>query len=115
MNIAIEPSTGKKASKWRSIALTLTDKGKLTFCYEVVYDGDAKYPNDAKGYEEMDVTKVGNFGLPILMSGNFYHCATGQKPVYSGKTIFVRSSHKNRIVLDDLPDFASDIVVEATK
>lgn len=110
INISIEPSTGKKAAKWRSIALTLTDKGKLEFCYEVTYDGDPKYPDEAVGYEEMDVTKSWAFGLPILMSGNFYHCAAGQKPVYSGNTIFVRSSHKNRVTLDDLPDYAANII-----
>lgn len=105
IRIAIVPSPGNDFVNWGSIATALNDDGSLKFAYWVVYNDPRKFPDQARGYEEMKVLKRIH-KKPILMSGFFSHCAEGQSPVYRGKTIFVRKGYENLIFDQDLPEFA---------
>jgi len=75
--------------------------------------GTEEFPDSAIGYEEMEVVKYDSKSKkPILMSGVFYHCASGKKPVYRGNTIFIRASHQDLITENDLPAYARNILPE---
>lgn len=114
LNIKITPSPGSGYVKWGSIAIDITENKTLLYAYEVTYQGDERLKDKALGYEEMDIIKTCSIKdkHPILMSGSFYHCATGKRPIYRGNTIFVRANYANLINKDDLPGFATGIYKE---
>jgi len=91
LSIKIVPSTGESFVNWGSLALELPDQDTLRYAYWVSYSDRTKFPEDAVGYEEMRVTARDKRNRPIEMTGNFYHCARGQTPVYSGSVKFTRT------------------------
>ena len=53
-----------------------------------------------KGYEELSVCQrkpPNKSGKPILLFGNFAHCASGQLIVYRGTAVFCSSKHLSEI------------------
>jgi len=104
--IAITSSTGEDFT-WNSLAINLIECDhviELRFAYEVDYQSKYNFASSSKGLEIMKVIKSdsekGN--MPIAMSGEFYHCATGKKPIFRGKTVFIREGYLNQHVINSL-------------
>ncbi|WP_349027675.1 hypothetical protein [Methyloglobulus sp.] len=90
LSIKISPSTSESYVNWGSLALELEGGDTLRYAYWVNYSDSSKFPEKAKGYEEMKVTNRGEKDRPIQMTGEFHHCAQGMSPVYSGTVMFKR-------------------------
>jgi len=98
LEIKIQSSTGKDFVNWGSNAANLTSDGTLKFAYEVRYGNEQKLSKKgATGYEEMSIIQKNKKGQPILLSGNFSHCADGTKPIYRGKTLFFKKEFLGEI------------------
>jgi len=107
LHISIKPSKGASFTNWGSIAATIDSNANMKFLYWVNYSEDAKFPNSANGYERLSATMFEGEkrkGMPILLTGNFGHCTGAGKPIYSGKTIFIRKGYENCIRINDLPE-----------
>ncbi|MEI6348890.1 MAG: hypothetical protein WCP69_13165 [Bacteroidota bacterium] len=120
LTIKIEGSKGDDYVGWKSIAMNIDEEGILKFVYEVDYEKKSKaegcnLTGTSIGYEYMRPVKRGFLGLPILLSGKFYHCATDKKPIYSGSTIFVRQNHLDKISESDLPGFGKTFIEDIKK
>lgn len=87
---AIAPQTGVGYVNWGSLAINLADKDTVQYAYWVKYNDQKRFPEKAIGYEEMKVIERDSKGRPQVLSGDFYHCAQGSEPVYSGNVIFRR-------------------------
>jgi len=90
LSIKISPTTSEEYVNWGSLALELSSGDTLKYAYWVNYSNPQKFPERAKGYEEMKVTKRGKRNRPIEMTGEFFHCAQGMSPIYSGDVKFNR-------------------------
>ncbi len=109
LHIAIQPSKGESYATWGSTAVYLKDDSTIDFLYWVNYSDSSKFPSTITGQETLSATKFTEKerkGLPILLTGGFYHCAGKEKPIYSGHTIFVRKGYENKITVNDLPAYA---------
>ena len=40
---------------------------------------------------------------PIILSGEFYHCANGNKPIFRGKTVFIKEGFFNEENINFMP------------
>lgn len=110
-DLSIQPSKGSSYSRWGSIAVRLEDDSTIDFLYWVKYTDKGKFPTDVTGQETLSATKFvkkEREGLPILLTGGFYHCAGREKPIYSGDTLFIRKGYEHLITKDDLPGFAKN-------
>ena len=92
LSIRIAPTTSTGFVNWGSLALEVAEGDTLRYAYWVNYSQSNLFPERAKGYEEMKVTKRDEKGRPILMTGEFFHCVQGLGPVYSGTVEFRRKS-----------------------
>ena len=109
LHISIKPSIGTSFTNWGSIAATIDSNANLKYLYWVNYGEDTKFPNSANGYEHLSATMFkgeSRKGIPILLTGSFGHCTGAEKPIYSGKTVFIRKGYENCIRKKDLPEFA---------
>lgn len=88
--LKIAPTEGNDYVNWGSLALQLVDKDTIIYAYWVKYGLSEKFPEEARGLEEMHVTGRDEKGRPIKMTGTFAHCPEGQEPVYSGTVEFRR-------------------------
>ncbi len=114
LTIKIDGSLGNDYAGWKSIAMDIDEEGILKFVYQVDYEEKSKDDKSligtSIGYEYMRPVKRGFLGIPILLSGKFYHCATDKKPIYSGSTIFVRQNYFDKISEPDLPGFGKEFI-----
>jgi hypothetical protein len=90
VSLKIAPTEGNDYTNWGSLALQLVDKDTIIYAYWVKYGKSDKFPEQARGLEEMHVTERDNKGRPVKMTGTFAHCPEGQEPVYSGTVEFWR-------------------------
>ena len=91
LHFAIAPQPGDAFVNWGSLAINLADKDTVQYAYWVKYRDPSKFPDKAIGYEEMKVIERDKKKKPQALSGEFYHCAQGLEPVYSGSVIFRRA------------------------
>jgi hypothetical protein len=91
LSTEISPTTSESYVNWGSLALEIADGNTLRYAYWVNYSNQKNFPDRATGYEEMKVTGRGGRGRPQEMTGEFFHCAQGIVPVYSGDVKFERS------------------------
>lgn len=109
LHISIKPSKGASFTNWGSIAATIDSDTNMKYLYWVNYSEDAKFPNSANGYEHLSATMFkgkSRNSIPILLTGNFGHCTGAEKPIYSGRTVFIRKGYEKCIRMNDLPEFA---------
>jgi len=114
LHISIKPSKGASFTNWGSIAATIDSDTNMKFLYWVNYGEDAKFPNSANGYEHLSATMFkgeSRKGIPIMLTGNFGHCTGAEKPIYSGRTVFIRKGYENCIRMNDLPKFARNSAI----
>jgi hypothetical protein len=65
----------------------------VRYAYQVVYGpSSGLFPPEAIGYETLSVLNPVDGTRPVQLRGSFYHCARGQRPVYSGSVAFTRES-----------------------
>jgi len=97
LNIELSPTESDVFKNWGSLAVNLSDEYTIQYAYWVNYADTTLFPSKAKGYEELKVVNSTNptSKKPMKLTGVFYHCAEGQKPVYSGSVDFDRSTFKN--------------------
>lgn len=111
LGVRISPSKGVSFARWGSIAASLDCRGDLEFVYRVNYDGSPLFPGFAFGYEHLAPTmheKGNRKGRPVLLTGEFGHCAGFQKPIYSGLTVFVRKGFEHLVKFNELPLYARE-------
>jgi hypothetical protein len=89
LSLRIAPTEAPEFVNWGSLALELAEGDTLRYAYWVNYK-DPRFPEKAKGYEEMKVIKYDGGMRPLVMTGEFFHCAQGSAPVYSGIVTFTR-------------------------
>ncbi len=105
-SMALISSTGEDFI-WNSLAVNLVEVDgtiEWRFAYEANYHSEFRFPNSSKGlgiakvikYDDEDTLK------PIVMSGVFYHCAMGYKPIFRGKTVFVRAGFLKEQLINSL-------------
>lgn len=92
LSLRIAPSSGAGFVHWGSLALDLAEGNTLRYAYWVNYADKSRFPEKAKGYEEMKVTRYDGKRRPNVMTGEFFHCAQGMIPVYSGTVTFSRKT-----------------------
>ncbi len=111
LSIKIATSEGSDYVNWGSLAAELSGDNDFRFAYEVRYSNEGKFKKrGAMGYEKMSISQRNKKGQPILLSGDFSHCADGTKPIYRGKTIFFREEFANEIKNEFIdPDFKQTI------
>lgn len=86
------PTDSDEYASWGAHAITLVDRHTVKYAYWVKYANKKPlFPERAIGYEELKVVDRGRRGRPIEMKGDFYHCAMGLSPVYSGSVRFERA------------------------
>jgi len=88
--VRIAPTMSTGFVNWGSLALEIAEGHTLRYAYWVNYNDRLRFPEKARGYEEMRVTQYDDKRRPNLMTGVFFHCAEGQAPVYSGTVEFRR-------------------------
>lgn len=92
-SIKVSPTSSEDYLNWGSLAESLPDRDTFRYAYWVNYDDDTgKFPDKAKGYEELKVTKRDDNERPTELVGDFFHCAQGMTPVYSGTVKFKRKA-----------------------
>jgi hypothetical protein len=114
LHISIKPSKGASFTNWGSIVATIDKDANMKFLYWVNYSDNSLFPGSANGYEQLSPTMFEDKprkGIPILLTGYFGHCAGSEKPIYSGRTIFVRRGFEPKIRISDLPDYARNGVI----
>ena len=89
-HFSIAPTNSNDYLNWGSLAANLQDKNTIQYAYWVNYKTHVLFPDEAKGYEELKVTKRDTNNRPMELTGKFHHCVEGQKPVYSGTVKFQR-------------------------
>lgn len=99
-------TTDEGFNKWSSIVMTFQPPF-LSYAYEVRYNPEDhwRFPERAIGYEKMEIVRKKNESpnsWPRKLRGDFWHCAMGQTPVYSGSVTFRRSKSKQEQLVDDL-------------
>ena len=116
LSISIKPSKGASFTDWGSITATLDRDCNFSFLYWVNYGDRVRFPTTAHGYERLCATKhkkAPRRGMPILLTGSFYHCAGGEKPIYSGNTVFIRKGLEHLLRPEDMPAFAQNGILSA--
>lgn len=96
LSFSIEPTTAAGSYvTWNSLAANILDRNTVCYAYAVDYrkkKDDERFPEEAKGYEQLKVTSRDDSrrGLPMELTGQFFHCAMGQRPLYRGTVNFTR-------------------------
>ncbi|MFY0601640.1 MAG: hypothetical protein JXR03_18345 [Cyclobacteriaceae bacterium] len=93
LDFELAPTDGEDYVNWGSEAANLSDRNTIKYAYWVRYSDLSKFPERAKGYEVLKVLSRDSRGRPIELSGEFFHCAQGQTPVYNGRVIFTRNTN----------------------
>jgi hypothetical protein len=90
--LGIGPPTSDEHVNWGSLAQELAEGNTLRYAYWANYGklDPQKFPEHAKGYVEMRVTQYDGKKKPKILTGQFWHCAEGQCPVYSGTVVYSR-------------------------
>ena len=96
LSIQLEPSKGFDFT-FKSRAIDIHEKeAKLVYAYHVRYSGESTYPrpDEAYGYEELEVVGDRKRGRPQQLEGWFAHCAIGKEPVYAGEVHLFREGYE---------------------
>jgi hypothetical protein len=91
-DLCVESSEGKDMVFWKSDAVKLHENGRIVMAYSVSRKtSDKGFPEETKGYEELEVLERNWIGFPIKLKGKFFHAAEPGKNLFSGETEYFKS------------------------
>lgn len=88
----LAPTEGELMNSWGSLAIELVDKDMVRYAYWVRYADRNRFPEEAIGFEELQVVERDWLGRPIAINGAFWHCDRSDSiPQFRGSVKFSRS------------------------